>query len=1036
MKRLRFRLRRKLWCTVLGGAMATLGPGGLDWAGAADPGPAPPAAVDMIDEFAAPPGHCWGLEAYDPISKDMRQPESADSGSEGSYAEEYSYKYDYEYMTPEDRYGSGEAGQTEAAAVAEETTEEQTTVHEHSNDYVDYESMYGYGFENGAAVQQAETEAALPADTADSATDSSESADEPTDECGDDAGGEEDEAEAMADQEAVEENAAETDAADAGIAEESAEEPADEASEEPAGEASEEAAEEAAEGASEESANNADDDVSNKSYDYSDYESMYGNDFESGAAIGEAQTVEAAQPADQAAEESPQVADEMESPVENDSDAAAAEEAQPVEQPASDAAVEEEATYYDYEMMYTPSNSGEATEPVGEASEPVEQSEAQESDIDQPEMDHSAAETSTANEGSAWVYDYSECYGYDCGAAPEAPAAVAGEDAAENSSTTIVEDNSGLDEFSSYEAAEPAGPYGHTDSLEETNSSQDEVPQAPAYEGTIEACPAQQGDSSAEDQSSHSEDDGVGAESGHDESADAAMTDNSAVAETAPQPAAPEAASVGAEDGVVEYESWNGYRYEYYYPEDKVSETVSEPADTTTETGMEETAEPAVTEETAEPVATEQTTEAAATEEAVPAATEEAAEPAVTEETAEPVATEQTTEAVATEEAVPAATEEAAEPAVTEETAEPAVIEQTAEAAATEEAAPATTEEAAEPAVTEEAAEAAVTEEAAEAAVTEETAEPVAIEQTTEAAATEEAVPAATEETAEPAVPTVQPAADEPSCSTEKDSASEYGCYEGMEAKPATAPQDEVTRYHYADPYACYGDDFEGDAQQPAQTQGGADQTTSSQSAQESGLELFGWTPAELLTWSDQELLRTLETLCEESASVRRSTLSDYLTNLGTGALEFASQFEGTTGIEVVGLADDLPGTAALLATYRLIERGELGASEAVDLLRRSLQDLSPAWIEGVRAITAGAFEDYDNDFTGTGASQRSTSDGNHAAAEAMIALAARSLAGVGGAILDLSQVVVGLDWETLVLTSIGDHSAQIPAQESDSFQR
>ena len=126
----------------------------------------------------------------------------------------------------------------------------------------------------------------------------------------------------------------------------------------------------------------------------------------------------------------------------------------------------------------------------------------------------------------------------------------------------------------------------------------------------------------------------------------------------------------------------------------------------------------------------------------------------------------------------------------------------------------------------------------------------------------------------------------------------------------------------------------------------------------ESGIELFRWGPDELLAGEDQKLLRILETMCEEPSSRRRATLNDYLQGLGMEAVAFSRRFEEVTGIDAAGLADDVPGAAALLGSYRLIERGELGMEEGVDLLRRSLKDLSPDWIEGVRTITADAYRD------------------------------------------------------------------------------
>jgi hypothetical protein len=194
----------------------------------------------------------------------------------------------------------------------------------------------------------------------------------------------------------------------------------------------------------------------------------------------------------------------------------------------------------------------------------------------------------------------------------------------------------------------------------------------------------------------------------------------------------------------------------------------------------------------------------------------------------------------------------------------------------------------------------------------------------------------------------------------------------------------------------------------------------------QSGLELFARTPAELLTWSDQELLRALEVLCEEPSAVRRATLNDYLVSVGDEALEFSSRFEDTTGIEVLGLADDLPGTAALLATFRLIERGELGIDEGASLLQRSLRDLPAAWIKGVQAITADAFEQHDEE-TGSSSDEALDVPGTSWSSpltDAMTSLAIRSLAGVSGAILEISGTLLGLDWESLVLGSSNNRAA------------
>jgi hypothetical protein len=193
--------------------------------------------------------------------------------------------------------------------------------------------------------------------------------------------------------------------------------------------------------------------------------------------------------------------------------------------------------------------------------------------------------------------------------------------------------------------------------------------------------------------------------------------------------------------------------------------------------------------------------------------------------------------------------------------------------------------------------------------------------------------------------------------------------YEGEPGELIDYAQWKTTEdYDYADPYDYYGEDRstleqpspaarpdDGQQKRP-EGEKTAGRTDDSQGV-ESGLELFAGRPGDLLTPADQEVLQTLETLCEEPSGARRSVLNDYLEGLGFEALDFAVRFEDVTGIETLGLADDLPGTAALLGCFRLLEQGVLGMDESVDLLRRTLRRPSLDWIEGVREITAGAYE-------------------------------------------------------------------------------
>ena len=854
MRCLGFGLARGLWCTVLGGAVATLGPGGTAWVSAMDPGPAPPAAMDVVDEHADYPGPCWDLEAYGPIAE-KTCPYAADYSDDGCYRDDYSYShndgYDYEYVTPADQYGSGEAAEEtslefdEPRETPETVTTEVEAVEEVAGDSSEwlYEDEYsyeydGYGEMGAETTEVADESSATDAEAVEEEADDFSYEDEYSYEY--DGYGEMDaETAEVADEAAATDAEAVEDAADdfsyedeysyeydgygemgaetAEVADESAatdaeavEDAADDYScedeysyeydgyGEMGGEVAEVADESAAIDAEavEEVADDSSEWKYEDEYSYEDasYESMYGYRYDDGEAMETVQTVEEAQPVDESvrAVETPEYDDETMDGQYGDESFADVES--PVD--SQSAAVEDESDYYDYEMMYTPLDSDET-----EAA--AEDFETPQSDSGEAEMDDSAG-VSQPNDAYDWTYQYGGRYGYEYAADEESFEDASSQAAPAETAVEIIEDNSGLEVPSDCEPVESAEPYGYADMLDETDSFGNGVPEVPAYDGSMNEFSSEE--TEAEE----------------------------------------------ASDGVVEYESWNGYRYEYYYQANEVSDTAVEAVDAAVETETDETS---------------------------------------------------------------------------------------------------------------------------------------------------------------------QPAAVEPSCSTE----------------------DETTRYDYADPYAYYGEAFEGGAQQQWQADGGADATAPAEVGEESGIELFGWTPAELLTWSDQQLLRTLETLCEEPASVRRATLNDYLTSLGTEALEFASQFEDTTGIEVAGLAEDLPGAAALLATYRLIERGEVGTSEGVDLLRRSLHDLSPSWIEGVRAMTADAFENRDDPcdlMSAVDASPVSNGDELSPVVSAMISLATNSLAGVGAAVLDFSQAVVGVDWETLVLRNTEDQAASLGGVDSDSYQR
>ena len=125
------------------------------------------------------------------------------------------------------------------------------------------------------------------------------------------------------------------------------------------------------------------------------------------------------------------------------------------------------------------------------------------------------------------------------------------------------------------------------------------------------------------------------------------------------------------------------------------------------------------------------------------------------------------------------------------------------------------------------------------------------------------------------------------------------------------------------------------------------------------GPSLSDWLPTELLTVADQDFLRSLELLAEEPQDVRRAELANYLGSIGANSFEFTVRFEETTGVDVLSFVEDLPATAAMLATFRLIEQGAVSTEQGVELLRQALEGLPAEWIEDVREITRDAYASH-----------------------------------------------------------------------------
>ena len=174
----------------------------------------------------------------------------------------------------------------------------------------------------------------------------------------------------------------------------------------------------------------------------------------------------------------------------------------------------------------------------------------------------------------------------------------------------------------------------------------------------------------------------------------------------------------------------------------------------------------------------------------------------------------------------------------------------------------------------------------------------------------------------------------------------------------------------------------------------------------------FNWMPSDLLQPADKELLRTLNALFEEPGSVRELVLDEYIEGLGLDAAEFVARFEEAFGGRALTLHDDLPGVAALLAAYRMVEQGELGMDEGVYTLQGSFNSLSPEWIEDVSFIVT---ELPDNRGVRT---ERDLRDEDGRVLEAILAVSARSVGSVG---LGLSAVFSDLTTLPGRFLAIGD---------------
>jgi hypothetical protein len=179
-----------------------------------------------------------------------------------------------------------------------------------------------------------------------------------------------------------------------------------------------------------------------------------------------------------------------------------------------------------------------------------------------------------------------------------------------------------------------------------------------------------------------------------------------------------------------------------------------------------------------------------------------------------------------------------------------------------------------------------------------------------------------------------------------------------------------------------------------------------------SGQELFARRPGELLSSSDQQLLRTLAAIGEEAADSRRTTVSDYLRGLGREAVEFTSSFENATGVESASLGDDLPGLAAFLASYRLVEQGKSSMDEAIQSLHQGLEHRSQSWADAVRELTTGTTDESRNSTGHSEPCPGETTSGGAPVVDTVARAAVQTLSDFGAAVWSLSCQIAATEWK------------------------
>ena len=184
-------------------------------------------------------------------------------------------------------------------------------------------------------------------------------------------------------------------------------------------------------------------------------------------------------------------------------------------------------------------------------------------------------------------------------------------------------------------------------------------------------------------------------------------------------------------------------------------------------------------------------------------------------------------------------------------------------------------------------------------------------------------------------------------------------------------------------------------------------------------LDLLRQQPADLLEESDIELIQSLRQVSEEPAAVRRARLNNHIEAIGFEAIDFAYRYEDSADADVLTLSDDLPGLAAFLASFRLVEKGEISMDDGVVVLESALSELSLDWIESVSRMAMPTEE---------------VVSASHPVVLAMAAAANSSIEGIGELAASLSLRFSELPWAELSKRLSEIRSAFRPLDRDDNL--